>query len=137
MGSCTAEANIDCQIDCQTEQYVECEEEMVETCETECDTTGGAIFCNGQFLAAEDIEDCADELAAEIEIEVDVRLEVDAEVDIDVNGNDDDEDEDGSDTINCSAVDASKPAGSGGSWFGLGLLGVACVLYRRSSKRSR
>lgn len=134
MGSCTAQATVDCQIDCQTEQYVECEEEMVETCETECETTGGAIFCNGQFLAAEDINDCADELAADIDIRVEVELDVEAEVDVDVNGGGagDSGDDNG---LDCSVASVRKSPRAAGPWVAaLGLLAVAGVVYRRTRR---
>lgn len=134
MGSCTAEATIDCQLNCQTEQYVECEEEMVETCETECETTGGAIFCDGQFLAVEDIDECAEELSAEIDIHVEVDIEVDAEVDVDIGGGDDD----GDDDVDCSIADVRKSDSGSGSWLSaLGMLAFAGVLHRRNFKRSR
>lgn len=86
-GSCTAQATVDCQLSCQTEVIQECETEMVETCETECEDKGGAIFCDGQFVNASDVEACASELSAEIEIDIDIQ----ASVDIDINGGDGDD----------------------------------------------
>jgi hypothetical protein len=133
--SCTAQANTQCQFDCQTDIYLACEQEMVEKCETDCKTTGGAIFCDGQFLATEDLDDCAAELAAEIDIEVDVKGEIEGSVDIDTNnnsagksGSDDDDD----DSLNCSVVEPGTMRGGSGTWAGLlCAFGLAGVLYRR------
>jgi site-specific recombinase XerC len=57
---------------------------MVEQCQTNCQTTGGALFCNGQFVSTHDIDACAAELAQEIDVHVD--LEIDADVDVDIVG---------------------------------------------------
>ncbi len=80
-GSCEASANTECQISCQTERFTTCETEVVEECRSECQATGAAIFCDGQFLAADDLQACADELLEELDIRVDVSFGVDAEVD--------------------------------------------------------
>jgi hypothetical protein len=85
-GSCTAQATVDCQLSCQTEVYEECETEMVETCETTCEEKGAAIFCDGQYINASDLEACASELSAEIEIDLDIQAAVDIDVDIDGEG---------------------------------------------------
>lgn len=136
-GSCTAKANVMCQVSCQTDVYTQCETEMVEKCETDCMTTGGAIFCEGQFMSASDINACADELAAEVDIHVEVMLEVDASVDVDLSGGgkDDDGDGDGDSVISCSLSDAGT--GTGSLPAALTMLGLAGVLYRRRARNPR
>jgi hypothetical protein len=49
---------------------------MVEKCQTDCKQTGGAIFCDGQFLNADNVNSCADELSAKIKINVDIKASV-------------------------------------------------------------
>ena len=78
-GSCEARASIDCQVSCQSETFVTCETEVVQECETNCETTGGGIFCDGQFLATEDLQACADQLQAEMDIHVDLSITAHAE----------------------------------------------------------
>jgi hypothetical protein len=114
-------------VDCQSTLYVQCEQEMVEKCETDCRTTGGAIFCNGQFVSTNNIDACAAELAQEIDVHVEIDAEVDADVDVDVNGPD------------CAV--ANVGAGIGGNGPGgiaggtLALIGLASWLRRRARNR--
>ena len=68
--SCTAQANVECQTDCQERTYVQCEQKMVEKCETECKQTGGAIFCDGQFINAENADSCADQLKVSLDTSI-------------------------------------------------------------------
>lgn len=98
---------------------------MVEQCDTECETTGGAIFCNGQFLNVADIDDCAAELTAEIDIHVD--LDIAADVDVDINPPKASTPDDDGDTIfNC----AFRPIGAAGSTnAGLPALGFVAALW--------
>jgi ribulose 1,5-bisphosphate synthetase/thiazole synthase len=49
-----------------------CKTELVERCHEECEQTGGAIFCGGQFINATDVQACADEIEAEFSIHVEV-----------------------------------------------------------------
>lgn len=77
---CVAEANSSCQIDCQTREFESCQTTTVETCQKDCHDTGGAIFCDGQFLNVTNLKDCAAELASQLSIKVDVNLDVDVDV---------------------------------------------------------
>jgi hypothetical protein len=112
---------------------------MVEQCETECETTGGAIFCDGQFLATEDVNACADELAAEFDLQVDVDLEVDADLDVDVNegcaGMSGDGDGPRDVDVDCSAASIGSHAGAGRSGMAaLFAIGLAALIYRRRAR---
>jgi hypothetical protein len=116
-GSCSAQANTTCQIDCQTTSFQSCETSVVETCRTDCRDKGGAIFCDGQFLNAANLQDCAAELAAEISIQVNIDVDIDADVDVDT-------DSDGDDDIRCAAA---PPSGGSTGALPLALLGAAVV----------
>jgi MYXO-CTERM domain-containing protein len=70
-----------CQVDCQESVYVECEQEMVEQCMTDCEDTGGAIFCDGQFVNADDAQSCADQVEASVSIEIDIEGAISAAAD--------------------------------------------------------
>jgi MYXO-CTERM domain-containing protein len=117
--------------------YTACEEEQVETCEEECDTTGGAIFCDGNFLHASNLRACADELAAKIDIHLDVDVMVDVDVDVDVSkkprapSEDEDADEDGLDAA-CSVTSVALPRGSHAFLGFLGFVAFAMLRRRRS-----
>jgi hypothetical protein len=68
--SCTAKVNTQCQVDCQERTYTQCEQAMVEQCQTHCKDTGGAIFCDGQFINASNTDNCANELAVKLDIDI-------------------------------------------------------------------
>jgi len=70
--TCVAKANSTCQIDCQTNELESCQTTTVKTCQTDCHDSGGAIFCDGQFLDVSNLKDCAAELASQLSITVDV-----------------------------------------------------------------
>jgi hypothetical protein len=70
--SCTAKVNTQCQVDCQESMYTSCEQKMVEQCNTQCMDKGGAIFCDGQFVNADNAQSCADELSAKLKIDIDI-----------------------------------------------------------------
>lgn len=69
-GECTAEVNMDCQIDCQASGYVDCKAQLQGGCEAQCDSGDGAMFCDGQYVQATNIDDCAAALADYFSIEV-------------------------------------------------------------------
>jgi hypothetical protein len=115
---------VQCQLDCQTQVYNDCEQQMVEQCNTECETTGGAIFCDGQFLNVTDVDDCAAELAAEIDIEVD--LDIQADVDVDINPPDTSNDNDDDDNDFSCAVPRLNPRDTGSS---ANVVGFAAALW--------
>ncbi|MCA9686811.1 MAG: hypothetical protein KC457_31890, partial [Myxococcales bacterium] len=70
-GSCTGRANIDCQVACQGQSFTECETEVVEECQTDCSQDGGAVFCEGSYVAhTSSIADCVNAIEAEIDVEV-------------------------------------------------------------------
>ena len=119
---CKEEVNRDCVLDCQTENYQDCETQTVETCNTTCKDKGGAIFCDGQFISASSLQDCADQLASEFSFNIDVSVH--ASVTATNNG-------DGSkSSTNCSFSPPTR--GQGGLAVGaLALLGVALTRRRR------
>jgi MYXO-CTERM domain-containing protein len=121
-GSCVAQANTQCQIGCQADLYLACEQQMVQRCQTECETSGAAIFCNGQFVSADDIDACAQQLADEIDVHVD------AQVDADVDAN-----------VDCSVTNVGAGSGRGGppvmgAMLLLGLLGGLARHRRREGE---
>lgn len=129
-GSCTAKASATCQVSCQSTQFTTCKTELVQRCEEECTTTGGALFCEGQFLAVTDLQACADELRAELAIDVTIDLEVDVECDsasCEVDGK---ANADGDAKGGClSTIDTR--GGLGGTLMALGIVGLHLVRRRR------
>lgn len=69
-GSCEGQANIDCQIDCQADGFAECTATVEGGCEAQCSKPEGAIFCDGQYVDAGNLEACKAALKALLDIEV-------------------------------------------------------------------
>jgi len=119
---CVEEVNRECVLSCQTDNYESCETETVNTCNTTCKDKGGALFCDGQFIGASNVQDCADQLAAEFSMTIDVA--VDAVTDTT------------SDCVDSAKSKCSfsppKPGGSAGMALGaLAALGVVLARRRR------
>jgi hypothetical protein len=78
-GSCTGRASVECQVGCQAELFTECETSVSQECTQDCESTGYAIFCDGQFFAsAEDLDACAAEIADEFDIHIEFSVEGEA-----------------------------------------------------------
>jgi len=126
--NCVATANSSCQIDCQTTQFESCQTNTVQTCQTDCHDSGGAIFCDGQFLNVTNLKDCAAELASQLSIKVDVNIDVDVDVEdnstvtVTQNGK--------KKTAHCSVAAPGADPGSG-AVAGLLALGGLAVFARR------
>jgi len=48
---------VDCQEKCQESSYSQCQSELANDCTTQCDQSG-AIFCNGAYVSAGDVNQC-------------------------------------------------------------------------------
>jgi hypothetical protein len=70
------EANIDCQLGCESEGRVDCEAELVGRCSADCETDEGALFCDGQYVDhGGKLKECRQALGALIDVEVTSRGE--------------------------------------------------------------
>ncbi len=58
-GSCSAQANLDCQIKCQGG----CVAEVSGGCKAKCKAPEGALFCDGQFIDTNAAQSCLDAVA--------------------------------------------------------------------------
>jgi hypothetical protein len=129
-GSCEAQASSSCQVTCQAEQFTVCKTELVQHCEEECETTGGALYCDGQFLNVTELQACADQLHAELAIDVSVEIDVEvectsSECEVDSGGKAEGDAEGG-----CfSTIDPR--GGLGGTLMALGIVGLHLVRRRR------
>jgi MYXO-CTERM domain-containing protein len=122
-GSCEARANLDCQIECQSERFNFCQRIVLEECNTECEETGAAIFCEGQFLATGgDLRACADDLRASFDIELDVDIDVDVDCEGDLCDGD---------TWKSRFTCAVEPKQRQGLGFGLAVLALLGMGARR------
>lgn len=64
-GSCTADANMDCQETCQDPQFDQCEQSFLDNCDADCNADG-ALFCDGKYIiSGSQIDACIEALAAE------------------------------------------------------------------------
>jgi MYXO-CTERM domain-containing protein len=125
---CTEEVTRDCVLTCQTDNYTTCQTETVNTCNTTCQNKGGALFCDGQFIEASDLQACADQLAAEFSFNIDVNVHVA----VNGNGSVTTTNDDGTKTTaKCSFGPPTGSAGSGMALGALAMLGVAVTRRRR------
>lgn len=70
-GSCAGQANMDCQISCQSQTFAECETTVVSECQTDCESSGGALFCDGSYVAhSSSITECVHAIQAELDLEI-------------------------------------------------------------------
>jgi hypothetical protein len=124
---CLEEVNRDCVLDCQTNNYTSCQTDTVNTCNTTCQNKGGAIFCDGQFLDADNLQDCADQLATEFSFNIDVNVSAA----VNGNGSITTTNSNGTkSTTKCSF--GAAPRHANGMIFGaLAVLGVAVARRRR------
>jgi MYXO-CTERM domain-containing protein len=127
--------------------FADCETEKVEECTTECEQTGAALFCDGQYITYEDLDACAGEIEAEFEISVDLDVDVDIDGGINIGGDDDDgmggaSDNDDDDDVEeevketldkagCSVALVPALGGGGGGFIALLGLGMAALRRRR------
>jgi MYXO-CTERM domain-containing protein len=127
---CTEEVTRDCVLDCQTTTFDDCQTTTVDTCTTSCKDKGGAIFCDGQFISAGNLRDCADQLAAEFSFNIDVTIHASVNGDGKVTTTNDD----GSKSTKCSFSGA--PTRSNGVLYGaLAAIGVGVAATRRRRRR--
>jgi MYXO-CTERM domain-containing protein len=103
-GSCETDANFDCSFKCSVD--------LQGGCEVACDTPEGALFCDGQYIAVTDVQDCVDYLATEYNYEVKVEAKASA-------------------TISCAAGGAAPSTGA------LVLLGAAAGLTAARRRRRK
>jgi len=70
-GSCSAQANFECQVDCQSKGFAKCETDLKGGCETQCSKPEGALFCDGQYIdAREQLDQCLAYLEGTLKIDV-------------------------------------------------------------------
>lgn len=99
-GACDVEANVDC--------FVDCAAELAGGCEVDCEDPEGALFCDGQYLPVDDIDDCLEHLEGSF--------------DLDIRGTGQ-----GQASFQCAVAEAGAAGGSLAVW----LLGLGLVAFRR------
>jgi len=111
-GACEAEANLDCQIDCQAGGYVDCEAELKGGCEAACTRPEGALFCDGNYVDyGNNLDECVAALEAAFNIQVEGYAECSGNT-CEAGG-----------SISCAVVPMATAA------WGTGMLGSAGVLF--------
>ena len=100
--SCEVSAEIDCSLDCSVD--------MQGGCEVDCQEPQGALFCDGQYIAVQDLPGCLAYLAENLSIEVEAEASASA-------------------TLSCAVTQV--PASSTESSMGALLAGLALALGLR------
>ena len=118
--SCEAECNAccsgTCEVDAEFSCALECSAELQGGCEYDCRQPSGALFCDGQYLAVQDMPACLEYLAENFNVELQAEASASA-------------------TLSCST---SEPGGdSGAGWALLAGLGLAGVVVARGRKNGR
>jgi MYXO-CTERM domain-containing protein len=124
---CTEEVNRDTVLSCQTDNFTSCETDTVNTCNTTCMNKGGALFCDGQFIDADDLQACADQLMTEFSFNIDVT----AHVAVNGNGTVTTTNSDGSKTTSKCSFSPPTQGKNGMALGALALLGVVVARRRR------
>jgi hypothetical protein len=135
-GEC-GETEVEAGATCEIADGAECESECAgdASCEAACDADG-ALFCDGAFIDAPDLERCVDYLGSigvEVEIEASGSAACegdDCEAEAKGDGEDGD-DEAPADDGGCAASGAGRSARPGGVAFFAGLIALAAFLRRR------
>jgi MYXO-CTERM domain-containing protein len=102
-GECQAQINMDCQIACQSDLYVDCKADLQGGCETQCSKPEGALFCDGQYIRANNLDSCVAALRDLLDIDVQFQASASASA-----------------TLSCSVED--EPLRGGAALLGFGLL---------------
>ena len=137
-GSCDVDASLDCRVDCSFD--------MRGGCELDCEAPSGALFCDGQYIAVQDLPGCVAYLVDNLKIDLFIFRQLRA-LDLDLHrggtaGRGVDEDHavpvlvetrldveaSASAVVSCSY--SPGPNGAGG-FVGLSLVGLGLVLARR------
>jgi hypothetical protein len=131
-GSCTAEVNASCNIDCQAKGEASCEATVTGGCKAQCTQPKGALFCDGQFVNASNLDDCVSSLVDLLHIQVSGSASSECD------GGECSAEAQGQASASCSAAPNAgsneSPIGGSTLFAGVGLLGIAVA--RRKKNRS-
>ncbi|MEZ4295175.1 MAG: hypothetical protein R3B70_09365 [Polyangiaceae bacterium] len=123
-GACSAEANINCDLDCYAE--------VQGGCEVQCDEPKGALFCNGQYVSASDVDACIAYIQDNLNGSVDVSAR--GTVTCDLNGCEGT----GAASVGwCSVSNAGSVAGGTGAVAAAALALGAAIARRRRDKKDK
>lgn len=129
-GSCTASANATCNINCQAQGEASCETQITGGCTAACSSPKGAIFCNGQFVNASDVDNCVDALKSLLNIQVSGSASSSCD------GGTCEAEAQGQASASCSAAPGESPVSGGMLFAAIGMFGAA-VARRKSQKKNR
>lgn len=120
-GACETDVNLDCDLACFAK--------LQGGCEAHCEAPSGALFCNGQYVFASDVNACITYLAKE-------GIKVDASAQGKVTCNLSGCTGEGKSSVGCSAAPGQRsPLGTSGVLVALSALGLAAARRARRSAR--
>ena len=61
-GSCNAQANLNCYVNCEGSASASCQSMLSGGCQAQCTAPSGAVFCNGQWINASDVQSCVNQI---------------------------------------------------------------------------
>jgi hypothetical protein len=129
-GECKAKANVDCNVQCQSGGYLKCNADLKGGCEAACKAKEGALFCEGQFIETNSLDQCVAALKGALDVQVSGYATGDAACD---GGTCNVEAEAGA---GCSVSPRPARHDALGLVLGLSALGAAFAV-RRAGRRSR
>jgi hypothetical protein len=125
-GSCSAEANVDCQISCQSKGYASCKADLQGGCTAKCSQPSGALFCDGQYVdTGDNLQKCIDALNAILNVKVS------ASGSAECSGNECSAQ--GKASASCNAAPSEAPTAN--TWLLAGLGAIVSVVVRRRKSR--
>jgi len=123
-GACTSQINMDCDISCYAK--------LEGGCKVQCQAPEGALFCNGQYVGATDVQSCINALITQ-GLQIDVSARAEGQCTITLSGSSCD----GKGEVNglgCSAAPGQEsPLPATGIVLGLAAFGISAA-RRRSRK---
>jgi hypothetical protein len=126
-GSCTAQANFNCDISCSEKGYAMCEAKYSGGCNVMCSQPMGSLNCGGQWVNTQDLQTCIDSLKSMFNIEVSGSASGNCSGDT-CSGQ-------AQGSIKCDVGAPGEPALPGG--LVAGGLGFAAIALARRAKRAR
>jgi MYXO-CTERM domain-containing protein len=115
---------VSCQEKCQESSYAQCRSELSSDCTTQCNSSG-AIFCNGAYVNASDVDTCVSALNEILT----------SKISITATGSCSGDECSGKGSVSCATAAPGTDSSNGSLWAIFAAMGVALVGGARRERR--